>query len=88
MESTHPRAEAVQAAVARYLDCGEEELRGLLTMGLSVADIVEWKGRSLDELERALAGVVGVPQAAGDGFGLVGQLMEVAEEGGGRGRRW
>jgi len=79
------RADVVHAAAALYLGIGSRELRGVLDLGVSLADVAEWQGRSVEGLEHALLNALG---RTGDDHAtglatLVGQLVEVAQEGAG-----
>ena len=60
-------------------------LRGILDLGLSLADVAEWQGRSEEGLKQALLNALG---RTGDHHAtgrtaLVDQLAEVAQEGAG-----
>ena len=84
-ETVLTRSRVVHAAAALYLGLGSRELRGILDLGLSLADVAEWQGRSAEGLKQALLnalGRTGDHHATGRAT-LVDQLAEVAQEGGG-----
>ena len=79
------RAHVVHAAAALYLGIGSRELRGVLGVGVSLADVAEWQGRGVEGLKRALLNALG---RTGDDHatgltGLVDQIVDVAQEGAG-----
>ena len=51
-------AAIVHATAALYLDLGGRDLRDALAMGFSLADVAEWRRRSLAGLERAVLGAL------------------------------
>ena len=84
-ETAATRARVVHAAAALYLGLGSRELSGILDLGLSLADVAEWQGRSAEGLKQALLnalGRTGDHHATGRAT-LVDQLAEVAQEGAG-----
>ena len=75
-------AAVVQAAAALYLGLGGRNLRDVLATGHSLAEVAEWRGQSVQGLERAIMdahrrtrGRKALPAAAVD------QVLNVAEEG-------
>src|SRR6266446_5801027 len=58
-ETVLTRARVVHAAAALYLGLGSRELRGILDLGLSLADVAEWQGRSAEGLKQALLNALG-----------------------------
>jgi len=84
-ETAATRARVVHAAAALYLGLGSRELSGILDLGLSLADVAEWQGRSDEGLKQALLNALertGDHHATGRAA-LVDQLAEVAQEGAG-----
>ena len=84
-ETAATRARVVHAAAALYLGLGSRELSGILDLGLSLADVAEWQGRSEEGLKQALLNALectGDHHATGRAA-LVDQLAEVAQEGAG-----
>ncbi len=86
------RAHVVHAAAAVYLGIGSRELRGVLGVGVSLADVAEWQGRGVEGLKRALLNALG---RTGDDHatgltGLVDQIVPdrlAGEAGAAAGRR-
>ena len=79
------RAHVVHAAAALYLGIGSRELCGVLDLGVSLADIAEWQGRSVEGLRRALLSALG-RTSHDDATGLAAlldQVLELARESGG-----
>jgi hypothetical protein len=79
------RAHVVHAAAALYLGIGNRELRGVLDVGVSLADVAEWQGGGVEGLKRALQNALG---RTGDDHAtglvaLVDQIVDVAQEGAG-----
>jgi len=77
-------ATIVHATAALYLDLAGRDLHAFLAMGFSLADLAEWRERSLAGLEQAVLGALrrtGIWEhpapAAAD------QVLEVAVEGSG-----
>src|SRR5882724_1568327 len=79
------RAHVVHAAAALYLGIGSRELRGVLDVGVSLADVAEWQERGVEGLKHALLNALartGDDRATGL-TGLVDQIVDVAQEGAG-----
>jgi hypothetical protein len=84
-ETAPTPARVVHAAAALYLGLGSRELRGILDLGSSLADVAEWQGRSEEGLKQSLLNALG---RTGDHHArgraaLVDQLAEAAQEGAG-----
>jgi hypothetical protein len=75
-------ATVVHAAAALYLGLGGQDLRGLLAMGFSLAEVSEWRGQSLGGLGRAVANALRrTGEHEAPTTAAVDQVLEVAEEG-------
>ena len=79
------RAHVVHAAAALYLGIGSRELRGVLDVGVSLADVAEWQGRGVGGLKHALLNALGrtAHDHATGLVALVDQIVDVAQEGAG-----
>ena len=77
------RVQVVHAAAALYLGIASRELCGVLDLGVSLADVAEWRERSMESLKHALLDALGRTgdDHAADLAALVDQLVEVAQEG-------
>ena len=83
LEAVPARAPVLHAAAALYLGLSNRELDGVLDLGVSLADVAEWQGKSLQGLKYALQNALErTDQDHATGVvALVDQLVDVAQEG-------
>ena len=75
-------AAIVHATAALYLDLGGRDLRDALAVGFSLADVAEWRHRSLAGLERAVQGALRRTRASeAPTTAEVDRVLELAAEG-------